>query len=173
MASKLLELNKIKHQEMQVENLFYRSRINKIKKWLDKADDLSYREEDNLRPDLYYKLWIFFNDGRTISISLDYFKNYSIQNCLVIGWIWRRDNIDKEASSNIQSKIKRQQFIKSLNAIYKDKNFKIVAKFNGKYFNNISISKDLQLENLTERYFFECLLDLSFAWEFVMNNVDF
>ena len=158
---------------MQVENLFYRSRINKIKKWLDEADDLSYREEDNLRPDLYYKLWIFFNDGRTISISLDYFKNYSIQNCLVIGWIWKRDNIDKEASSNIQSKIKREQFINSLNAIYKDKNFKIVAKFNEKYFNNISISKDLQLENLTERYFFECLLDLSFAWEFVINNFDF
>jgi hypothetical protein len=169
-----LELNKIKHQErMQVENLFYRISINKIKKWLDKADDLSYREEDNLRPDLYYKLWIFFNDGRTISISLDYFKNYSIQNCLVIGWIWRRDNIDKEALSNIQSKRIKQQFIKSLNAIYKDKNFKIVSKFNGKYFNNISISKDLQLENLTERYFFECLLDLSFAWEFVMNNFDF
>ena len=158
---------------MQVENLFYRSRINKIKKWLDKADDLSYREEDNLRPDLYYKLWIFFNDGRTISISLDYFKNYSIQNCLVMGWIWRRDNIGKEELSNIQSKRIKQQFIKSLNAIYKDKNFKIVSKFNGKYFNNISISKDLQLENLTERYFFECLLDLSFAWEFVMNNFDF
>jgi len=158
---------------MQVENLFYRSRINKIKKWLDKADDLSYREEDNLRPDLYYKLWIFFNDGRTISISLDYFKNYSIQNCLVMGWIWRRDNIGKEELSNIQSKRIKQQFFKSLNAIYKDKNFKIVSKFNGKYFNNISISKDLQLENLTERYFFECLLDLSFAWEFVMNNFDF
>ena len=172
MASKLLELNKIKHQEMQVENLFYRSRINKIKKWLDKADDLSYREEDNLRPDLYYKLWIFFNDGRTISISLDYFKNYSIQNCLVMGWIWRRDNIGKEELSNIQSKRIKQQFFKSLNAIYKDKNFKIVSEFNGKYFNNISISKDLQLENLTERYFFECLLDLSFAWEFVMNNFD-
>jgi hypothetical protein len=168
-----MKLNKIKHQEeMQVENLFYRSRINKIKKWLDEADDLSYREEDNLRPDLYYKLWIFFNDGRTISISLDYFKNYSIQNSLVIGWIWRRDNIDKKELSNIQSKRKRQQFIKSLNGIYKDKNFKIEAKFNGKYFNNISISKDLQLENLTERYFFECILDLSFAWEFVMNNFD-
>jgi len=158
---------------MQVENLFYRSRINKIKKWLDEADDLSYREEDNLRPDLYYKLWIFFNDGRTISISLDYFKNYSIQNCLVMGWIWRRDNIGKEELSNIQSKRIKQQFFKSLNAIYKDKNFKIVSEFNGKYFNNISISKDLQLENLTERYFFECLLDLSFAWEFVMNNFDF
>ena len=158
---------------MQVENLFYRSRINKIKKWLDKADDLSYREEDNLRPDLYYKLWIFFNDGRTISISLDYFKNYSIQNCLVMGWIWRRDNIGKEELSNIQSKRIKQQFFKSLNAIYKDKNFKIVSEFNGKYFNNISIGKDLQLENLTERYFFECLLDLSFAWEFVMNNFDF
>ena len=157
---------------MQVENLFYRSIINKIKKWLDEADDLSYREEDNLRPDLYYKLWIFFDDGRTISISLDYFKNYSIQNCLVIGWIWRCDNIDKKELSNIQSKIKRQQFIESFNAIYKDKNFKIEAKYNGKYFNNISISKDLQLENLTERYFFECLLDLSFAWEFVMNNFD-
>jgi len=158
---------------MQVENLFYRSRINKIKKWLDEADDLSYREEDNLRPDLYYKLWIFFNDGRTISISLDYFKNYSIQNCLVMGWIWRRDNIGKEELSNIQSKRIKQQFFKSLNAIYKDKNFKIVSEFNGKYFNNISIGKDLQLENLTERYFFECLLDLSFAWEFVMNNFDF
>jgi hypothetical protein len=91
-----------------------------------------------------------------------------------MGWIWRRDNIGKEELSNIQSKRIKQQFIKSLNAIYKDKNFKIVAtKFNGKYFNNISISKDLQLENLTERYFFECLLDLSFAWEFVMNNFDF
>ena len=168
-----MELNKIKHQEeIQVENQFYRSKINKIKKWLDEADDLSYREEDNLCPDLYYKLWIFFNDGRTISISLDYFKDYSIQNCLVIGWIWRHDNIDIKASGNIQSKIKRQQFIKSLNAIYKDKNFKIEAKFNGKHFNNISISKDLQLENLTERYFFQCLLDLSFAWEFVMNNFD-
>ena len=113
---------------MQVENLFYRSRINKIKKWLDEANDLSYREEDNLRPDLYYKLWIFFNDGRTISISLDYFKNYSIRNCLVIGWIWRRGNIDKEASSNIQSKIKREQFIKSLNAIYIDKEFQNCSK---------------------------------------------
>ena len=173
MVFKLLELDKIKHQEIQVENLFYRSTINKIKKWLDKADDLSYREEDNLRPDLYYKLWIFFNDGRTISISLDYFKNYSIQNCLVMGWIWRRDNIGKEELSNIQSKRIKQQFFKSLNAIYKDKNFKIVSEFNGKYFNNISIGKDLQLENLTERYFFECLLDLSFAWEFVMNNFDF
>jgi hypothetical protein len=168
-----LELNKIKHQEgMQVENLFYRSSINKIKKWLDKADDLSSREEENLLPGLYYKLWIFFNDGKTISISLDYYKNYSIQNSLVIGWIWRRDNIDKKELSNIQSKIKRQSFIESFNAIYKDKNFKIEAKCNGKYFNKISISKDLQLENLTERYFFQCLLDLSFAWDFVSNYFD-
>ena len=99
MASKLLELNKIKHQEMQVENLFYRSRINKIKKWLDKADDLSYREEDNLRPDLYYKLWIFFNDGRTISTYLDYSKNSANQNCLLIGWQWRLYEIDEETLS--------------------------------------------------------------------------
>jgi len=88
---------------VQVENLFSRSMINKIKKWLDKAHDLSYREEDNLHPDLYYKLWAFFNDGRTISISFDYFKNYSIQDCLVIGWLWRLDNIDKEALINIQN----------------------------------------------------------------------
>jgi hypothetical protein len=43
MVTKLLELNKIKHQEIQVENLSYRSRINKIKKWLDETHDLSYR----------------------------------------------------------------------------------------------------------------------------------
>ena len=173
MASKSLELNKIKRQEVQVENLFYRSMINKIKKWLDEAPDLSYREEDNLHPDLYYKLWIFFNDGRTISISLDYFKNYPIQNCLVIGWIWRLDSIDKKALSNIQNTRIKQQFIESLKDIHKEKNFKIAAEFNGKYFNNISVSKELQLENLTESSFFECLLDLSFAWEFVMNNFDF
>lgn len=52
MTSKLLELNKIQNQEMQVENLLYRSMINKIKKWLDEAHDLFYREEDNLHPDL-------------------------------------------------------------------------------------------------------------------------
>lgn len=173
MASKSLELNKIKHQEVQVENPVYRSMINKIKKWLDEAHDLSYREEDNLHPDLYYKLWIFFNDGRTISISLDYFKNNPIQNCLVIGWIWRLDNIDKEALSDIQNTRIKQQFIESLEDIYKEKNFKIGSDFNGKYFNYISVSKELQLENLTESYFFECLLDLSFAWEFVMNNFDF
>lgn len=109
MVTKLLELNKIKHQEIQVENLFSYSMINKIKKWLDEVPDLSYREEeDNLHPGLYYKLWIFFNDGKTISISLDYFKNYAIQNCVVVGWHWRLDDIDKEALSNIKSiKIKR------------------------------------------------------------------
>ena len=64
MVFKLLELDKIKHQEIQVENLFYRSRINKIKKWLDEAHDLYYREEDNLHPSLYYKLWVFFKDDR-------------------------------------------------------------------------------------------------------------
>ncbi|HYF98717.1 MAG TPA: hypothetical protein VD815_01360 [Candidatus Saccharimonadales bacterium] len=168
-----MELNKIKHQEVQIENPFYCSMINKIKKWLDEAHNLSYREEDNPHPDLYYKLWVFFNDGRTISISLDYFKNYLIQDCLVIGWLWRLDNIDKEALDNIQNTRVKQQFIESLKAIYKEKSFKITAKFNGKYFNNISISKDLQLENLTERCFFECPLDLSFAWEFVKNNFDF
>ena len=173
MVTKLLELNKIKHQEIQVENQFYRSMINKIKTWLDKAHDLSYREEDNLHPDLYYKLWIFFNDGRTISISLDYFKNYLIQDCLVIGWLWRLDNIDKEALINIQNTRVKQQFIESLSTVYKKKNFKIAAEFNGRYFINISISKDLRLENLTEMYFFECILDLSFAWEFVMNKFDF
>ncbi len=174
MVTKLLELNKIKHQEIQVENLFSYSMINKIKNWLDEAPDLSYREEeDNLYPGLYYKLWIFFNDGKTISVSLDYLKNYAIQNCVVVGWHWRLDDIDKEALSSIKSiKIKRQ-FNESLNDIYEDKNYKITAEFNGKYFNNISISKDLQLEDLTESYFFECLIDLSLAWEYVMNNFDF
>lgn len=175
MVTKLLELNKIKHQEIQVENLSYRSMINKIKKWLDETHDLSYREEeeDNLHPDLYYKLWIFFNDGKTISITLDYIKNYAIQNCVVVGWHWRLDDIDKEALSSIKSTKIKQQFIESLNDIYEDKNFKITAEFNGKYFNNISIGKDLQLENLTESLFFECLIDLSLAWEYVMNNFDF
>ena len=146
--------------------------ISKIKKWLDETHELSYREEDNLGPELYYKLWIFFNDGRTISISLDHFKNYSIQDCLVIGWLWRLDNLDKEALNNIQNRVK-QQFIESLNAVYKKKKFKITAEYDGKCFSSISISKDVQIVNLTERYFFECLLDLSFAWEFVMNNFDF
>jgi hypothetical protein len=138
---------------------------------------LSYREEEeeegNPHPDLYYKLWIFFNDGKTISITLDHFKNYVIQNCLVVGWHWRLDDIDKEALSSIKSIKLKQQFIESLHNIYEDKNFKITAEFNGEYFNNISISKDLHLENLTESYFFECLIDLSLAWEFVMNNFDF
>ena len=67
----------------------------------------------------------------------------------------------------------KQQFIESLKDIYKEKNFKIAAEFNGDNFNNISVSRDLALENLTESSFFECLLDLSFAWEFVMNNFDF
>lgn len=150
------------------------SKLKNIKKWLDEAPDLSYREEDHsLHPYLYYKLWIFFNDGKTISISLDYFKNYAIQNCVVVGWHWRLDDIDKEALSSIKSiKIKRQ-FIESLTDIYENKNFKITADFNGKYFNNISISKDLQLEDLTESLLFECLKDLSLAWEYVMNNFDF
>ncbi|HET6590038.1 MAG TPA: hypothetical protein VFG45_07745 [Candidatus Nitrosocosmicus sp.] len=47
----------------------YRFTIYKIKVWLDEAHDLSYREEDKLHPDRYYKLWIFFNDDKTISIS--------------------------------------------------------------------------------------------------------
>ena len=81
---------------------------------------------------------------------------------MIAGWHWRLDDIDKEALSSIKSiKIKRQ-FIESLTDIYENKNFKITADFNGKYFNNISISKDLQLEDLTESYFFECLIDLSF-----------
>ena len=155
-----------------METIYY-SILNKIKKWLDEAPDLSYREEDNLYPDLDYRLWIFFNDGRTISISLDCIKNYVIQNSLVIGWLWRLDSIDKEALNNVQSTIIKQQFIESLKDIYKEKNFKIAAEFNGDNFNNISVSRDLALENLTESSFFECLLDLSFAWEFVMNNFDF
>lgn len=174
MVTKLLELNKIKHQEIQVENLFSYSMINKIKKWLDEVPDLSYREEeDNLHPGLYYKLWIFFNDSKTISISLDYFKTMQFKNCVVVGWHWRFDDIDKEALSSIKSTKIKRQFIESLNDIYKNKNFKITSEFNGKYFNNISISRDLQLENLTESYFFECLIDLSLAWEYVKNNFDF
>jgi len=172
MTSKLLESNKIKHQDGKVQSLFDQSIILKIRKWLDEAHDLSYREEDNLHPDLYYKSWIFFNDGRTISITLDYLKNNTIQNCLPMGWYWRFDDVDKEALSKINTQIK-QQFIESFNDIYKDKNFKTNVEFNGKYFNNVSISKDLQLENLTQSYFFECLIDLSFAWEFMMNHFDF
>ena len=85
------------------------SKLNYIKKWLDEAPDLSYREEDNnLHPDLYYKLWIFLNDGKTISISLDYFKNSANQHCVVIGWLWRHENIDKEALTKVKSeKIKQ------------------------------------------------------------------
>ena len=113
--------------------------ISKIKKWLDETHELSYREEDNLSPELYYKLWIFFNDGRTISISLDHFKNYSIQDCLVIGWLWRLDNLDKEALNNIQNTRVKQQFIESLNALYKKKNFKITAEYDGKCFSSISV----------------------------------
>ena len=104
---------------------------------------------------------------------MDYFKNHSIQNCLIAGWHWRLDDIDKEAISSIKSTKIKQQFIESLTDIYEDKNFKITADFNGKYFNNISICKDLHLENLTESLLFECLKDLSLAWEFVMNNFDF
>ena len=81
--------------------------------------------------------------------------------------------MDKEALNNIQNTRVKQQFIESLNALYKKKNFKITAEYDGKCFSSISISKDVQIVNLTERYFFECLLDLSFAWEFVMNNFDF
>jgi len=74
--------------------------MDKIKKWFDEATDLSYREEekDNLHPSLYYRLWIFFSNSKTISITLDYFKNYAIQNCVVAGWHWRLDNIDKEST---------------------------------------------------------------------------
>ena len=175
MLSNYLDLNKIKHRNRQVENLFYYPTISKIKKWIDEAHDLSYRveEEHNLHPDLYYKLWIFFNNGKTISITLDYFKNYTIQNCVVVGWHWRLDNVDKEALNNIKSTKIKQQFIESLSDIYKAKNFKISTEFNGEYFNNIYISKDLHLESLTVNLFFECLIDLSLAWEFVMNNFDF
>jgi hypothetical protein len=73
---------------------------------------------------------------------------------VVVGWHWKLDDIDKEALSSIKSTKIKQQFIESLNDIYEDKNFKITAEFNGKYFNNISIGKDLQLENLTESLFF-------------------
>lgn len=104
---------------------------------------------------------------------MDYFKNHSIQNCVIAGWHWRLDDIDKEAISSIKSTKIKQQFIESLTDIYENKNFKITADFNGKYFKNISICKDLYLENLTEPLLLECLKDLSLAWEFVMNNFDF
>jgi hypothetical protein len=171
-VSKALELNKITNKDMPIDNSNYRSLIYKIKVWLDEAHDLSYREEDRLHPDLHYKLWIFFNDDKTISISLDYLKNATIQNCWQIGWHWRLDNVDKETLSKI-SELVKQQFIESLSNNYKEKDFKVTAEFNGKYFTSISVSKYLQLENMTENYFIECLLDLSLAWEFVMNNFDF
>ena len=72
---------------------------------------------------------------------------------MIAGWHWRLDDIDKEAISSIKSTTIKQQFIESLTDIYEDKNFKITADFNGKYFNNISISKHLHLENLTESLF--------------------
>ena len=56
MTSKLLALDRIKDRNRQVEYLYYHSIMNKIKKWLDEAHDLYYREEDNLHPGLYYKL---------------------------------------------------------------------------------------------------------------------
>ena len=67
-----------------------------------------FKKEDSLHPDPYYKLWIFFNDGKTISISLDYFKNSANQHCVGIGWLWRHENIDKEALTKVKSeKIKQ------------------------------------------------------------------
>lgn len=64
MTSKLLALDRIKDRNRQGEYLYYHSIMNKIKKWLDEAQDLYYREEDNLHPSLYYKLWVFFKDDR-------------------------------------------------------------------------------------------------------------
>ena len=82
---------------------------------------------------------------------------------MIAGWHWRLDDIDKDAISGIKSTTIKQQFIESLADIYEDKDFRVTADFNGKYFNNISISKDLHLENLTESLLFECLKDLSLA----------
>lgn len=66
----------------------------------------------------------------------------------------------------------KQQFRESLSDNYKKKDFKVTVEFNGKYFNNISVGKYLQLENLTENYFIECPIVLSLAWEFIMNNFE-
>ena len=72
--------------------------IYNIKTWLEDARDLSYGK-NNLQKDLHYKLWILFNDGRTISTYLDYSKNSANQNCLLIGWQWRLYEIDEETLS--------------------------------------------------------------------------
>jgi hypothetical protein len=55
---------------------------------------------------------------------LDYFKNYRIQNCVIAGWHWRLDDIDKDAISGIKSTTIKQQFIESLADIYEDKDFR-------------------------------------------------
>ncbi len=61
----------------------------------------------------------------------------------------------------------------SLVQFHKGKNFKVDIDYNGEYFDNIFVSKDLPLENLSESNFLECLLELSLAWSFVMDNFDF
>jgi len=76
--------------------------IDKIKKWLDDAKDISSREEENPSSNLFCKFWIFFDDNRTISISLAYPKNQSNIDYLIIGWRWRLDDIDKKAIYNVK-----------------------------------------------------------------------
>lgn len=147
--------------------------IDKIKKWLSEAHDLSYREEESPGSDLFCKFWIFFDDNRTISISLVYPKSQSNNDYLIIGWRWRLDDTDKKAIYNIKDRVIKQNFVDSLVRMYEEKKFKITIDFDGDCFNNISISKNLQLENITESCFLECLIDLSLAWSFVMDNFDF
>lgn len=144
--------------------------LSKVKYWLDEVDELSYRIENTISANGHFKLWIFFNDEKIISISLNFLSHPNINNnYLVVGWKWHLNDLDIGDLYGLRN-LEIKNRLAGISTVYNYKGFDFVIDNLGNSSKSITMSAKIPLSALSQKYLLVRILDLSLAWTSILRH---
>lgn len=144
--------------------------LSKVKYWLDDVDELSYRIDNTISANNHFKLWIFFNDEKIISISLNFLSHPNINNnYLVVGWKWHLNDLDIGDLYGLRN-LEIKNSLAGISTVYNYKGFDFVIDNLGNSSKSITMNAKIPLSALSQKYLLVRILDLSLAWTSILRH---